>query len=256
MCLILIGWKACPGLDLVVAANRDEAYDRPTAASGWWPEAPGVLAGRDLREGGTWLGVTRGGRLAALANVRGRGAGVPGAPSRGHLVRDFLLSRETAEAYALRLRAEGDRYPPFNLLLFDGRDLLAVSNRADGFRRLEAGVWGFSNGVLDEPWPKTVAGTGALRALLSQRIPEPEDLLALLSDDRPAPDGSLPETGIGLEAERLLSPIFTRTPTYGTRSSTVVLFSAEGAVSWTELQTGPGSSGGEVVRHEFRLERP
>ncbi|MEW6757148.1 MAG: NRDE family protein [Acidobacteriota bacterium] len=256
MCLILVGWRARPGLELVVAANRDEAYDRPTAASGWWPEAPGVLAGRDLREGGTWLGVTRGGRLAALTNIRGRGAGVPGARSRGLLVRDFLLSRDKAEGYALRVGAEGDRYPPFNLLLFDGRELLALSNRADGFRRLEAGVWGFSNGVLDEPWPKTVAGTRALRGLLSQRIPEPGDLLALLSDDRPAPDGSLPETGIGLEAERLLSPIFTRTQAYGTRSSTVVLLSTEGSASWTEIQTGPGSKADERVREEFRLEGP
>ncbi|MEW5764502.1 MAG: NRDE family protein [Acidobacteriota bacterium] len=254
MCLVLIGWKARPGLELVVAANRDEAYDRPTAVSGWWPDAPNLLAGRDLREGGTWLGVAREGRLAAVTNVRGRGAVVPGAPSRGHLVRDFLLSRQTAEAYALRLQAEADRYPAFNLLLFDGQDLLALSNQASGLRRLEPGVWGFSNGVLDEPWPKTEAGTRALRRLLDERVPAPDDLLDLLSDDRPAPDDALPDTGVGMEAERLLSPILTRTAAYGTRSSTAVLWTSAGAVSWAELQRDPGSEGGGVVRYSFRLE--
>jgi uncharacterized protein with NRDE domain len=256
MCLILLGFRTRPGLDLVVAANRDEAYERPTAASGWWSDAPDLLAGRDLREGGTWLGVSRRGRLAALTNIRSSEAKVPGAPSRGHLVRDFLLTSESAGAYADRRRAEADRYAPFNLLLYDGGEPLALSNRADGIRRLGPGVWGFSNGVLDEPWPKAARGAAALRRLLAEGVPAPEDLLALLSDDRPAPDDSLPETGVGLEAERMLSPIFTRTASYGTRSSTAVLISSEGEISWTERQTGPGAPEDSVVRLEFRAERP
>lgn len=225
MCLILFAYRCHPRYELVVAANRDEYYDRATAPLAFWGEAPDVLAGRDLKEGGTWLGITRGGRFAAITNYRDPTHFMSAAPSRGRLVSDFLRSGESASAYLARLMPLANTYNGFNLLLGDGGALHYFSNRANRPPQLLApGVYGLSNHLLDTPWPKLARGREALRDLLiSEAGFTSADLMHLLGDRTPAPEAEVPRTGLTLEWEIRLSPIFIAASEYGTRSSTVML---------------------------------
>lgn len=221
MCLILFAWQQHADYSLIVAANRDEYYSRPSAAADFWGDAPQILAGRDLQAGGTWMGVTRSGRFAALTNVREPLRPYSGNLSRGELVSDFLTSEQTPQDYAVDVLARGDEYAGFNLLLGNVDSLLWVSNRADAPLTLNPGVYGISNHVLDTPWPKVVTGKLRFSGLLQN--PDYLHLLDLLQDSTSAEEGTLPDTGVGLEMERLLSPMFIRSPLYGTRASTVLL---------------------------------
>lgn len=255
MCILLLAHRPRPDLALVLAANRDEFYDRPSAPSAWWEESPPILAGKDLRQGGTWLGVTRRWRLAALTNVREPSHHDPAAPSRGRLVKAFLESGLGAETFLETL--DGNPYNGFNLVVFDGDRLAAFSNRAMGVRFLEPGLYGFSNGVLHCPWPKVRRGLEALEKALEGKEGDLEEaLLRLLADRTPAPDGDLPRTGLPLEAERALSPIFTRTEVYGTRASTVVVLRSDGEASWVERPYDSQGQPGREVRVTFRREAP
>ncbi len=222
MCLIGFRWAPGSREPLLLLANRDEFHDRPSAPLGWW-EGDRLLAGRDLRAGGTWLGVTRDGRCAAVTNFRQPGPPRPEAPSRGRLPVRFLEGDRSAGAFLEALRGEAGRYAPFNLLLFDGESLLGYQSRDDRVVPLGAGLHVLSNGDFDAPWPKAEALRGRMAAA-------PEDdgaLLALLVDDRPFPDAELPRTGVPLDWERALSPIFVRMPAYGTRASTLVRIGRE-----------------------------
>lgn len=233
MCLILIAHRAHPDYPLVVAANRDEFHARPATAAAWWKEAPQILAGRDLQAGGTWLGITRGGRFAALTNFRDPPAHRPDAPSRGALVSDFLLGSEPPEGYLERLALRAGAYNGFNLVVGGPlTGLYAYCNRGGGVQSLAPGVHGISNGLLDEPWPKVRAGRAALGAALAGA--DPEALFAVLADRAQAADAELPDTGIGRDWERLLSSRFIAGPAYGTRCSTVVMWDADGGVRFIE----------------------
>lgn len=238
MCLILLGWQAHLDYPLVVAANRDEFYARPTAPAGPWAEAPRLIAGRDLEAGGTWLGITETGRFAAVTNVRE--PGVPaGRLSRGQLTRDFLLGQEAPATYLAQLSA--DDYSGFNLLVGDGREMHYHSNRDGAPRRLKPGIYGLSNHLLDTPWPKlTTARQQFGRDLV--RLPEREPLFDLLADAEIVPDPALPNTGVPLEWERLLSAVFVRSEKYGTRASTVLTVSRRGNIHFEERSFGPGGS--------------
>ena len=195
MCLIYVAWRRHPRYRLVVAANRDEYHARPAAAAHWWEDAPGVLAGRDLEAGGTWMGITRGGRFAAVTNYRdsvkpapgtGRGATAPAAvPSRGTLVGAFLTGGESAPAYLDRVAKEGHRYNGFSLLAMDGETLAFASNRARGVTLLEPGVFGLSNHLLDTPWPKVTSGKAEMERLVAGPDVRVPDLLALLAPHEP-----------------------------------------------------------------------
>ncbi len=255
MCLILLAWQHHPDYPLVVAANRDEFFDRPARAAAFWDEAPDLLAGRDLQAGGTWLGVTRRGRFAALTNFRDPPSHREGAPSRGELVTGFLLGDEVPEAYIESLLPRAGDYNGFNLLVADRGALFGFGNRAGGVRRLAPGVHGISNGALDEPWPKVREGRAALsRALAAPNAPDPEAILELLADDAPAPAAELPDTGVGAEWEQLLSPRFIRAPGYGTRCSTVLLLGRDQrAVLFERTYTAEGLASG-TVRHRFELQ--
>lgn len=255
MCLIVLAWQHHPRYRLVVAANRDEFYARPTAPAGWWADAPRVLAGRDLREGGTWMGVTKDGRFAAVTNVREPAAYQAGAPSRGHLVGNFLVSRAPSLGYAAGLMPLAPRFNGFNLLVCDGAALVWLSNRAAGARTLPPGVFGVSNALLDTPWPKVVMGKEDLRRALDGPDDELESrLFESLARRDPAPDGEVPRTGVGDERERALSSAFIATPEYGTRCSTVLLIANDGEVSLTERTTTlPAAEGWSGVRHRFRI---
>lgn len=252
MCLILAAWQAHPDYPLVVAANRDEFFARPTAPAQFWEEAPDVLAGRDLEAGGTWLGVTRRGRFAALTNFRDPARNKPGVPSRGGLVSGFLYGAQSAEEYLRELETVADRYNGFNLM-FGGRDgLWCFSNCGEGERKLPPGVYGLSNHLLDTPWPKVARGKSALADAL-EALPDEGPLFALLSDDSIAPDNALPRTGVSLEWERLLSASFVRSPAYGTRSSTVVLLDRTGKLRFTEQTFLPDATPGGRADFSFQI---
>lgn len=259
MCLIAFAWRADLRYPLVVAANRDEFHARPAAPAEFWDDLgqPNLLAGRDLQAGGTWLGVTRSGRFAALTNVREPGRAQPvDPPSRGDLVRDFLAGTQSPEEF-LAAR-ELDAYAGFNLLLGTPAELWTAGNRDPQLpRALEPGVYGLSNAVLDAPWPKLVRAREAVREALAAG-PTPADLLALLADrSRPADDAQLPETGVGLEAERFLSAAFLVSEPYGTRCSTALIHDAQaGELRFVERSFDPEGQPTETRDHAFPLETP
>jgi uncharacterized protein with NRDE domain len=255
MCLILIAWRVRPDYPLVVAANRDEFFVRPTDPAAFWPDAPQVLAGRDLDAGGTWMGITRSGRFAALTNFRDPAQNRPDAPSRGGLVADFLRGTETPKDYSRRIVEHGKRCNGYNLLLGDGATLWWSSNMGGEPRALQAGVYGVSNHLLDTPWPKVGAGKTALAQAINC-LPADEALFALLQDDGIHPDEHLPQTGIPLDWERLLSSAFVKSPGYGTRSSTVLTFGADGWLSFDEQTWLPGAQRGARLRYRFRRSAP
>lgn len=235
MCLVVLGLKAHPLHPLVVAANRDEYLERPSEPARFWPGEDGLLAGRDLRAGGTWAGVTRSGRFAALTNVRDPRALDPAAPSRGELVLRFLRGADGPLDHLGAISREPSRRNGFNLLAAAAGRLGWYSN-AGGFpEEVGPGVHAVSNAFLDTPWPKARRSAARLADVLSRGTPiDPEELFALLSDRAPAADDELPDTGVGLEAERLLSPPFIAAPGYGTRGSTLLLVSREGRATFLE----------------------
>lgn len=239
MCLILFAHRAVPGYALVLAANRDEFFARPTESAHYWTEAPNVLAGRDLEKGGTWLGVTRDGRWAAVTNFRDGTRPEAGARSRGELVARYLLEGSSAATYAAAVADEGAEFHGFNLLVGDTQGVQYVSNRGAGPRALEPGIYGLSNHLLDTPWPKVERGKRELEGLLEGNPGDPaEPLLALLADRRTAAEEALPETGVGRDWEKLLSAAFIRAPGYGTRASSVLLIGQVGEVSLRERSFG------------------
>jgi uncharacterized protein with NRDE domain len=253
MCLILIALDSHPDYSLVVAANRDEFYDRPSAAAAFWSDHPDVLGGRDLKAGGTWLGVDRSGRFAAVTNYR-QGEREAAAPrSRGHLVSDYLTTAVEARAYLERVERDAPLYNGFNLILGDARELFYYSNREGSRRRLGPGIYGLSNHLLDTPWPKVTSGKNALSTLLGSGSELVPDLLRLLSDRSQPADHSLPETGVGLAWERLLSAAFISSSGYGTRSSTVLLVRRDGHVVLVERSFGPEGRPAGDVRHDFQV---
>ncbi len=254
MCLILVAWRAHPKYGLVVAANRDEFHARPTASAGFWPDAPRVLAGRDLEGGGTWLGITTNGRFAALTNYRDPSRVLTAAPSRGDLVRRFLAGADSPLTFRVGLEEVGARYNGFNLLFSDGQSLQTYSNCGGCAGELEPGIYGLSNHLLDTPWPKVAQGKSELARAL-QALPDDGPLMELLRDDRIAPDDELPRTGVSLEWERLLSAAFIRSPTYGTRSSTVLLIAGR-EVRFDEASYDPSGRETGRCRFAFTLDQP
>lgn len=225
MCLIVFAWRPGHLHPLVVAGNRDEYHTRPTAPLGRWPDAPGVLAGRDLEAGGTWLGIGAVARFAALTNIRAASKPVGGL-SRGLLAADFLRGEQAPMAYLETIAAQAGRYAGFNLLVSD-RDTLAYLNSIEGRpRSLEPGVYGLSNAALDSPWPKLVQARDALATNLESL--DEDALFALLACRNQADEARLPSTGISPDWERMLSSAFIVSHHYGTRASTVVIRDAEG----------------------------
>lgn len=246
MCLIAFHWEPSGETPLVLAANRDEFYERPTAPMAWW-EGGRILAGRDLQAGGTWLGVGPGGRFAALTNHRDPSKTRPGRATRGLLPVRFLEVAHAAGAFLEELRPVAGRYNPFNLLVYDGRDLLGFESRQDRVLSFTPGIHALSNGHFDEPWPKVER----LKAGLVDAEGDDEALLALLREAAPFPDERLPSTGVALAWERVLSPAFIHTPTYGTRASTILRLGRE-AVSVAEQRFSPEGPEG---RSEFHFQR-
>jgi uncharacterized protein with NRDE domain len=252
MCLILFAWQAHPRYPLVVAANRDEFHARPAAAAEFWPTERDLLAGRDLQAGGTWLGVTRSGRFAAVTNFREPLAPeVPLERSRGELVRDYLAGGEAPAAHARSVQDSGAAYRGFSLLLGTREALVHVSNRQDPAGEVSAGCHGLSNHLLDTEWPKVKAGRTRLQQLLAGERVEAEALLALLADRATAP-GEMPAVAGGDEQRRhLMNHLFIVSPDYGTRSSTVLLVGRDGKMEFVERRFAP--DGAETGTSRFLL---
>ncbi len=253
MCLILLSYRTDPLFPLVLAANRDEFYDRPAAPMSFWSEAPQVLAGRDLLAGGTWFGITRAGRWAAITNFRDPERHRADAPSRGLLVSDFLLGDATPVQYLESLQRKAGAYNGFSLLIGDTGGVFYFSNRCDGIQALRPGTYGLSNRFLDTPWPKVVKGKEALAGLLARGALKPAELFSALSDRVTPDDSLLPETGVGREWERVLSPLFISSPVYGTRSSTVLLIDREGTIRLWEKTFNSHPEAEEERSFEFRI---
>ncbi len=222
MCIIALSYRQHPAYPLLVAANRDEFFSRPTAPADWWPDAPDILGGRDLQAGGSWLAMSRSGRVAALTNFRDPANLKPQSPSRGELVAGFLRSGQAAPAYAASLLPRLADYNGFNLLLFDGVQLVYLSSTEQRADILPAGLYVVSNHLLDTPWPKVGKLKQGLAAHLADCALDEATLFALLADRDIPPDTCLPDTGIGLEWERRLASIFVSAPGYGTRASTLL----------------------------------
>lgn len=235
MCLIVVGWRVHPDYPLVVAANRDEFYARPTAPLGRWPDFPKIIGGRDLEAGGTWLGISESGRFAAITNVREPGM-AQGTQSRGALTRGFLTAHTSAGEFAAQI--DGTQYSGFNLLLGDGQTLVYCSNRDGEPRQLPPGIYGLSNHLLDSPWPKLLAARERFAAALP-RLPDESAFFELLADQSIVADENLPSTGVPIEWERLLSAIFVKSENYGTRASTLVWQDADGKITVHENTFGP-----------------
>ena len=260
MCLVFLNHDQHPRYRLVMAANRDEFYDRPTAPAHFWKESPRLLAGKDLKNGGTWMGITRSGRFAALTNFRDPASVRSDAPSRGALVSDFLSDTVSPERYLNRIRRDAPGYNGFNLLTGDASGIWYYENRTGTLEHLQAGVYGLSNRFLDTPWPKVEKGKRAFRSLCASESIDPEALFHLLADAQQAPDGDLPDTGVGLKWERMLLSRFITGAIYGTRSSGILLMDRNGETMFAERTWVPGQPGPvEAFTRSFRFtlqERP
>lgn len=254
MCLIVFALESHPKYRLVLAANRDEYFERPTLPAGYWPEKPATLAGRDLQFGGTWLGVTTTGRLAALTNYRDQKWQVPNPLSRGMLVAEFLTGEAPPAEFLEYLKNSGERYQGFNLLFGDLSRLFYYSNRSETENVVSPGIHGLSNHLLDTPWPKVSAAKEKLESLLRRDTEDPEEYFALLADQTPYPDAALPDTGVGIKQERFLSSIFVAGSTYGTRFSTLLFIDRENRLRF--IERSHNIQGASDATSEFRFRLP
>ena len=256
MCLILLAWHVHPEYPLIFAGNRDEAYDRPSAAADFWKNDPDIFGGCDLEKGGTWLGLNRSGRIAAVTNFRDGPARKPAPLSRGFLTAGFLRAPEDPDRYLRHIARKADQYGGFSLLVGDLQSLSYLSNRGGSVESLSAGVHGLSNHLLDTPWPKVKLGKQRVEALLAADEKTLVDgLFQALADRSPAPDSELPDSGVGLQRERELSSAFIAGERYGTRASTVLLVSRGNEVVFVERAFGPmGLPAGPEVSRRFGLQ--
>lgn len=238
MCVLLIAWKSHPRYRLILAGNRDEFRARPTAPLAPWAERDDVFGGRDLQEGGSWLAASRDGRFAAVTNFRQLPL-IGSALSRGALVRDFVCGRSSPAEFVRYIDNAGADFSGTNLFAGQADTLWHWSNRGNVMRLMAPGLYGLSNGMMDDDWPKMRRGREALARLITANTVDEEALFTLLSDRTPGNDHELPNTGISRDMERTLSPIFIAGDEYGTRSSTVLLIGHDGQIRMRERRYGP-----------------
>jgi len=253
MCLIFIGLKNHPRYKLIVAANRDEFYERKTAPADFWEDQPEILGGRDLEAKGTWLGMTKSGRICMVTNFRDPKNIHANAPSRGKLVSDFLLEHTSGEKFLEKVVPHARKYNGFSLIAGTVDSLYYFSNYKDGIILLNSGLFGLSNHLLETPWPKVEKGKIRIQEILKFQEIRADDLYNVLSDETISEDAHLPDTGVGLERERALSAAFIRSPGYGTRSSTVILVDYNNHVAFHERIFDPVNSGFSYKSFEYRI---
>jgi uncharacterized protein with NRDE domain len=256
MCLAVIALDVHPRYVAVVAANRDEYHARPAERAHWWRDSAGheLLAGRDLEQGGTWLGVNRRGRFAFVTNVREPGRHDPAAPSRGSLVPAVLADEANVQASVDSAVRRGARHNGFNVVAAEDGIAAFGSNRGPRLQTLRAGIHGVSNAWLDTPWPKLLRAKSGLAAWVAREDADIDGLFDVLADRAAAPDHALPETGLGRERERLLSSPFIVSPDYGTRCSTVLLIGRDGVVRLHEQTFDASGTRTGQVEASFRID--
>lgn len=246
MCLINFQYQLHPNYQLIIAANRDEFYKRPTANAHFWEDEPNVLAGRDLEKRGTWLGITKEGRFAALTNYRAPAHMQAKKHSRGKIVSDYLTGNKTPENYIHDIQQMKELYSGFNLLLGNSNHLIYYNNIENTMTKVDSGTHSLSNHFLNTPWPKVEKGKHLLNAYITEhQIVDPEVLFTILANDEIAKDEDLPRTGIDLSLERQLSPLFIDYGDYGTRCSTILLITKNNDVTFIERTFHQGKLQGE-----------
>jgi uncharacterized protein with NRDE domain len=251
MCLILIASNVHPDYKLIVAANRDEFYNRPTQQAKYWEEFPSLLAGKDLSAGGTWMGITKQGKFCAITNYRDLRNLKQNAPSRGDLVLSYLTSEINSANFVDELQTKGNEYNGFNLLFGDVDSLTYFSNQSDETQILSPGIYGLSNHFIDTPWFKNTRSKQMFESIISNKLLAEEELITMLQDSIEAPEDQLPDTGVGKEWEKILSPIFIHSEKYGTRCSTMITVSNENEVTFTEVSYN--ALGYETERNSFEF---
>lgn len=235
MCLLTIAYNKYPNYPLIVVSNRDEFYDREAMPAHFWEDEPRIYAGRDVLGGGTWIGVSKNGRLAAITNYRDPSLPEIGERSRGEIVRNFLLEKGDSNTFFEQLKNTKDLYGGYNFIAYDGEQLLHYNNILDEGGEVSPGIHSVSNASLNTPWPKvTLASQKLEKALLLIEEKQFENLKTLLEDQTIAPDEALPNTGVGIYLERILSAQFVKMNGYGTRSSATILFDYEGMIHFSE----------------------
>ena len=255
MCLINFNFQNHSKYKLIVAANRDESYARPTSSAHFWEDEALILAGRDLLKGGTWLGITKNGRFAALTNYRDPSLPIIGRFSRGDIVQQYLTTDVEPHTFIRKLADERSLYDGFNIIVGNGDQLIHYNNILNETNVISPGTHSLSNHTLNTPWTKVVTGKKKLSDYVStiQNSIDMDSLFDILSDRTIAEDNKLPETGVGLEMERALSPLFIKSPNYGTRSSTIVLIDRENNVTFAERVFVEGALY-EEKRFNFKIE--
>ncbi|WP_445665202.1 NRDE family protein [Fodinibius sp. AD559] len=256
MCLIVFSYKQDSHYPLIFAANRDEHYERPSRAAQFWDQSPNILAGRDLKAGGTWMGINKQGEFSAITNYRDPDIEKDNPPSRGQLVLNFLQTDQNVRTYLSKLQSYADQYMGFNLLAGSLDQLGYYSNQQGNILFLDSGLYGLSNHLLETSWPKVHRAKNKLHRIIQDDSITPELLFDLLADDREAPDKELPDTGIPKEVEKKVSPIFIKSDGYGTRCSTVLLVDHNREVTFAERRFKPGTMDVEEEnRYEFTIEK-
>ena len=251
MCLIVFANNFHPVYKLIFAANRDEFYNRPTEAAHFWKDHSDLLAGKDLQAGGTWMGITKSGRFAAITNYRDMKNIKENAPSRGYLTFDFLMSNISPTEYFNNIKNDLNKYNGFNLILGDVDNLFYISNIKSDLTRIEPGIHGLSNAFLDTPWPKVDKSKQELENAINGNQISEDRLIKILNDKSFAEDENLPDTGVGKELERVLSSVFIKTEKYGTRCSTVLLIDKNNNVKFIEKTFIPEED--SFVGSEFKF---
>lgn len=233
MCLILFSQNHHPDYKLVLAANRDEFFKRPTRPAHRWNDGSDIIAGQDLRAGGTWMGVNTAGRIAAVTNYRDLSVERKAIRSRGALVTE-MLSVSDPQGHIELLRTSNE-YDGYNLLYWEGERMQHFSNISKEISSIEDGIHGLSNHLLNTPWFKVEQGKQRMKDVLARSGNDlVEDLFELLQDNREGEENNLPETGLPKDLERKVSAMFIRTENYGTRCSTVLLVAKDGSVRFEE----------------------
>ena len=253
MCLLLVSYETHPRFKLIIAANRDEFYDRPAEPAKFWNNYPTLLAGRDLKAGGTWLGITKHGRFAAITNYRDMKNLKKNAPSRGELVTSFLTGNDMPKVFSDKLLKSAENYNGYNLLFSDMNEFYYFSNQTKKSIKLLPGIYGLSNHLLDTPWHKVEKSKTSFKNILSKEDVTADDLFNILSDTSIPPDELLPDTGLTFEIERAVSPVFVATPLYGTRSSTVILVN-NNQITFTERSLNTETKEWITGEFHFKIE--
>jgi uncharacterized protein with NRDE domain len=254
MCLIAFSYKTHPIYKLILIANRDEFYSRPTRKAQFWTDEgePNIVAGKDLKANGTWMGIHRFGRWGALTNYRDLNNIKENAPSRGSLVLDYLKQEEQPLKHLNELKHDANQYNGFNLLIGNKDKLLHYSNESDVITEIEPGIHGVSNALLNTSWPKLDKAKIKLERVISQEDIDKEELFEILKNSEKAPDHKLPSTGMSKELEKAVSSIFIRTENYGTLCSSILLVDYEGNADFTERRYNPNTS--EIIdENTFKL---